>query len=125
MPTLKYVSLLCSFDLAGEYSESYRQMLRDGNDTRKEFFSGLIQEGDLEQDLEHDHMASASGLEDLGEDLLWQQLAQELHRQQERQASSSPSEEEAAAAREITEEEEHVVSTTASALGQVNIFIRF
>ncbi|XP_024376472.1 uncharacterized protein [Physcomitrium patens] len=106
---------------AGEYSESYRQMLRDGNDTRKEFFSGLIQEGDLEQDLEHDHMASASGLEDLGEDLLWQQLAQELHRQQERQASSSPSEEEAAAAREITEEEEHVVSTTASALGQDRI----
>lgn len=63
-------------------------------------------------------------MEDIGEDLLWQQLAQELQRQQvEGQVQgSTASEEEAAAAREITEEEEHVVSTTASALSQVFLF---
>lgn len=61
-------------------------------------------------------------MEDIGEDILWQQLAQELQRQQEEGQVQSASEEEAAAAREITEEEEHVVSTTASALSQVTYF---
>lgn len=68
-----------------------------------------------------DHIASSSGMEDIGEDLLWHQLAQELQRQQEEGQVQSASEEEAAAAREITEEEEHVVSNTASALSQVII----
>ena len=65
-------------------------------------------------------------MEDIGEDnLLWQQLAHELQRQQEEGQVQAASEEEAAAAREITEEEEHVVSTTASTLSEVTYFLAF
>jgi hypothetical protein len=113
-----------------EYWESYRQSLHDGNNADKDLPLDIREddpghdhhkEFGLADDAESrsDHVASTSGVEDIGEDRLWQELAQELQRQQEEGQVQSPSEEEAAAAREITEEEEHVVSTAASALGQV------
>lgn len=93
-----------------------------GHDTGKDLLSDKRDDDDLDHDDpegRNDHIASASGVEDIGEDILWQQLAQELQRQQQEGQVQSASEEEAAAAREITEEEEHVVSTAASALSQV------
>ena len=111
------------FSPTGEYWDSYRQVRQDGNDTGKDILSEMRDdEHDHDQYKEFglgDHIASSSGVEDIGEDLLWHQLAQELQRQQEEGQVQSASEEEAAAAREITEEEEHVVSNTASALSQV------
>jgi hypothetical protein len=61
--------------------------------------------------------------EELGEELLWQHLAQELQRQHttEGEMSRQVREEEEAVAREIAEEEEHVASTAASELGQVGM----
>lgn len=119
------ISELGPFRLAGEYWESYRHTLHDEDDNRKNL-PGDIRHDDLdgdryneEPDGRGDHVASANGGEDIGEVLLWQQLTQELERQQEEGQVQSASEEEAAAAREITEEEEHAVSTAASALSQV------
>lgn len=114
---------------ADEYWESYRQSLHDGSNADKDLPLDVreddpghdhYKEFGLADDTDgrSDHVASTSGVEDIGEDRLWQELAQELHRQQEEGQVQSASEEEAAAAREITEEEEHVVSTAASALGQ-------
>lgn len=121
-----------AWHILGEYWESYRQLIDaaavsesghalpshiPGHILHEDEFKGL----DIEEDpeAESSHIGTSSSVEELGEVLLWQQLAQELQRQQDDVEIQSASEEEAAAAREITEEEEQVVSTTASALGQV------
>lgn len=111
--------------MTGKYWEAYKQTLHEGSDNpSKENQVDDLDHGGYEKeygpdDDRSDRIPSSSGVEDIGEDLLWQQLAQELQRQQEEGQVQSASEEEAAAAREITEEEEHVVSTAASALSQV------
>lgn len=80
-------------------------------------YKGLHSDDDTE--IETERIGTSSATEELGEDFLWQQLAQELHRQRSEVEDQSASEEEAAAAREITKEEEHVASSAASTLGQV------
>lgn len=111
----------------GKYWEAYKQTLHEGSHNPSENNQGDdLDHGGYEKEYGPDddrsgRIPSSSGVEDIGEDLLWQQLAQELQRQQEEGQVQSASEEEAAAAREITEEEEHVVSTAASALSQDRI----
>lgn len=118
--------------ILGECWESYRQLIdaaavsESGNGLPSHIAGHIMHDDefkglDIEEDPEAEsgHIGTSSGVEELGEELLWQQLAQELQRQQDDVEIQSASEEEAAAAREITEEEEQVVSTTASALGQV------
>jgi len=62
-----------------------------------------------------------SRIEEIGEDLLWQQVAQELERQQNMTEVETQlvHEEEAKVAKEIIKEEENVVSAVATKIGKV------
>lgn len=62
-----------------------------------------------------------SKIEEIGEDLLWHQVAQELERQQNIAEAEAQCvrEEEAKVAKEIIKEEENVVSAVAIGIGKV------
>ncbi|CAM6057870.1 unnamed protein product [Sphagnum tenellum] len=95
----------------------------DNSTVVNELSSGSVTQADSELPSSSMTCSPKSVAEELGEELLWQHLAQELQRQHttEGEMSRQVREEEEAVAREIAEEEEHVASTAASELGQDRI----
>ncbi|CAK9204453.1 unnamed protein product [Sphagnum jensenii] len=95
----------------------------DNSTAVNELSSGSVTQADSELPSSSMTCSPKSVAEELGEELLWQHLAQELQRQHttEGEMSRQVREEEEAVAREIAEEEEHVASTAASELGQDRI----
>jgi len=94
------------------------QLLNETGDIN-ETIAQLEVQDELEQSEEP--TSPNSRIEEIGEDLLWQQVAQELERQQNLTEVETQlvREEEAKVAKEIIKEEENVVSAVAIEIGKV------